>query len=59
MLCTVERVIYPKADQESSNGFSIVSFVCNTHKKDDPLAIDRNGEDLFGKTVQVSLAFSS
>ena len=52
MLCTVERVIYPKADQESSNGFSIVSFVCNTHKKDDPLAIDRNGEDLFGKTFK-------
>ena len=41
MLCTVERVIYPKAGQESSNGFSIVSFVCNTHKKDDPLAIPR------------------
>ena len=52
MLCTVERVIYPKAGQESSNGFSIVSFVCNTHKKDDPLAIDRNGEDLYGKAFK-------
>lgn len=52
MLCTVERVIYPKANQESNNGFSIVSFVCNTHKKDDPLAIDKNGEDLFGKSFK-------
>ena len=49
MLATVEKVLYPKPNQSSSNGFTIISFVCNTHLKDYELACDKDGEDLFGK----------
>lgn len=52
MLCTIDKVIYPKAGQVTSNGFMIVSFVCNSHLEDDPLAYDKNKEDLFGKTFK-------
>lgn len=50
MLCTVDKNIYPKAGETSADGFSIVSFVCNSHLKDDSDASDKYGEDLYGKS---------
>ncbi len=50
MLCTVERQIFPRAGESSDNGFCITSFVCNEHKKDNPLAVDKYGDDLYGKS---------
>lgn len=48
MLCNINRQIFPKDNMESSNGFYIMSYVCNEHLKECEDAIDEDGSDLYG-----------
>lgn len=53
MRVTITSVLYPQKGKESANGFTILSAVCNSHRKEDSLAVDHKGNDLFGKRITI------
>lgn len=59
MRVTVKRVVYPdpRKGQESPNGFTVIKYICNDHKEDDPLAVDEEGNDLYHKEFSANGTF--
>lgn len=49
MLCSINKQIFPRDNMESSNGFYIMSYICNEHSKECADAVCEDGSDLYGE----------